>query len=214
MIGIIDYGMGNLRSVENAFHHLGYESKIIKSPKEVKEVDKIVLPGVGAFGDAIKALREKGLDKAIHEAVEEQKYFLGICLGMQLIFDISYEGGKFEGLKLLKGEILRFDTNPPAGVAYGGQGLKIPHMGWNSLIIKKTSPLFAGLEAEPYVYFDHAYYLATDADIVSAECVYGRTFQAAAESGGIYGLQFHPEKSGNVGLKILNNFGGLELEKS
>jgi len=207
MIGVIDYGMGNLRSVEKAFIYIGFDARIIKTPDEIKMSDKIVLPGVGAFGDAISVLKHEGLDTAIINAVNEGKHFLGICLGMQLMFQESSEGGSFEGLKLLPGRIKRFDED--GTVKYADEGLKIPHMGWNSLNIKKSMPLFANLSVEPYVYFDHAYYLETDADIVSANCFYGKDISVAAQSGRVFGLQFHPEKSGDVGLQILRNFGNL-----
>ncbi|MDR1559689.1 MAG: imidazole glycerol phosphate synthase subunit HisH [Clostridiales bacterium] len=163
MIGVIDYGMGNLRSVEKAFAYLGFDAGIVKTPSEIERCDKIVLPGVGAFGDAISALKLGGLDLAVKQAVSEGRMFLGICLGMQLIFDESTEGGLFEGLKLLPGRIVRLDED--RSVKYGGAELKIPHMGWNSLTVKKPAPLFEGLGGEPFVYFDHAYYLETDAEI-------------------------------------------------
>ncbi|MDR2649977.1 MAG: imidazole glycerol phosphate synthase subunit HisH [Clostridiales bacterium] len=207
MIGIIDYGMGNLRSVEKAFVYLGFDAGIIKTPDEIKQCEKIVLPGVGAFGDAIAILRRGGLDKAVKNAVSEGRLFLGICLGMQLMFDESSEGGRFEGLKLLSGRIVRLDEDP--SVKYGGTERKIPHMGWNSLDIKRPSPLFEGLGGDPFVYFDHAYYLETDSDIVSATCFYGKEINAAAQSGNVFGAQFHPEKSGAAGLKILENFAKL-----
>jgi len=204
MIGVIDYGMGNLRSVEKAFIHLGFDAGVIHTPYDVKQCDKIVLPGVGAFGDAMAALKRDGLDKAVVGAVKNGKYFLGLCLGMQLMFDESSEGGIFEGLKLLPGRITRLDEDKTIG--YGSAELKIPHMGWNSLIMKKPEPLFAGLGGEPYVYFDHAYCLETDEDIVSARCFYGKEIAVAAQRGHIFGLQFHPEKSGTIGLQILRNF--------
>ena len=204
MIGVIDYGMGNLRSVEKAFAYLGFGACIVKTPDEAARCERIVLPGVGAFGDAMSVLKQSGLDKAVMEAVSRGQYFLGICLGMQLLFEESTEGGLFDGLKLLPGRIVRLDED--ASVSFGGPELKIPHMGWNSLHIKKPAPLFAGLGSEPYVYFDHAYCLETDADIVSAGCYYGKEINAAVQSGRVFGLQFHPEKSGAVGLAILKNF--------
>ncbi|NLK98179.1 imidazole glycerol phosphate synthase subunit HisH [Defluviitalea saccharophila] len=200
-IAIIDYGMGNLRSVQKAFEFLGYEAWVTDNKEEIRQAEKIVLPGVGAFRDAIKTLKEKKLDEEMYRAVEEDKPFLGICLGMQLVFEKSYEYGEYEGLGLLKGNIVRLPNT-----------VKVPHMGWNSLKIEKRAPLFEGLPEEPYVYFVHSYYLETDAPIVSATTFYGKEIQVAAQSKNIYVTQFHPEKSGNIGLKILKNFGGLKNE--
>jgi glutamine amidotransferase len=201
MIGIIDYGMGNLRSVHKAFLHLGFEAEIIKFPEETAKCEKLVLPGVGAFGDAIKALKATGMDEAIKEAAKKGKPFIGICLGMQLAFEESFEGGRFEGLALMPGIITRLE---PLDKSY-----KIPHMGWNSLIIRKRDPLFTNLPQAPFMYFDHAYCLKTDSGIASADCEYGEVFQAAAQADNIFATQFHPEKSGEEGLKILDSFGRL-----
>lgn len=198
MIGIIDYGMGNLRSVQKAFEFLGYEAEIIDNRKDIKKADKIVLPGVGAFADAIETIRKKEFDKAIFEAVDEKKPFLGICLGMQMVFDVSYENGEYEGLGLIKGTVKRLPDT-----------VKIPHIGWNNLDIKMREPLFKGVGESPYVYFVHSYYLETDAPVVSATTFYGKEIQVAVQKNNIYALQFHPEKSGDIGLKILDNFGGL-----
>lgn len=198
MIGIIDYGMGNLRSVQKAFEFLGYEAEIIDNINAIKKADKIVLPGVGAFADAIKTIRKKEFDKAIFEAVDEKKPFLGICLGMQMVFDVSYENGEYEGLGLIKGAVKRLPDN-----------VKIPHIGWNNLDIKMREPLFEGIGESPYVYFVHSYHLETDAPVVSATTFYGKEIQVAVQKDNIFALQFHPEKSGDIGLKILNNFGGL-----
>lgn len=198
MIAIIDYGMGNLRSVQKAFEFLGFEAVISDDPKVIEEADKVVLPGVGAFCDAIKTIREKGIDKVIYKIVEQKKPFLGICLGMQMMFDKSYEYGEYEGLGLISGEIVRLPDT-----------VKIPQIGWNSLDIKMRSPLFEGLGDEPYVYFVHSYYLETTAPVVSATCFYGKEIQVAAQKDNIFALQFHPEKSGDTGLKILENFGRL-----
>lgn len=198
MIAIIDYGMGNLRSVQKAFEFLGYEAVITEKPEIIQKADKVILPGVGAFADAIKTIKEKQIDIEIKKAVEEKKPLLGICLGMQLLFEKSYEYGEHIGLGLLQGEIVKLPDT-----------VKIPHMGWNSLHILKEFPLFSGLPEEPYVYFVHSYYLQTKADIVSAATVYGNEIQVAAQKDNIFALQFHPEKSGTIGLKILKNFGGL-----
>ncbi len=198
MIAIIDYGMGNLRSVQKAFEYLGYNAVITDDIAEMERADKLVLPGVGAFGDAIQTIRDKGIDKVIYKAAEDKKPFLGICLGMQMIFDKSYEYGEFEGLGLIKGEIKLLPDN-----------VKKPHIGWNDLDIKMRSPLFEGLPEKPYVYFVHSYYLETDAPVVSATTYYGKDIQVAVQKDNIFALQFHPEKSGDVGLQILKNFGGV-----
>ena len=198
MIAIIDYGMGNLRSVQKAFEYLGYDARVTDDTAEMEAADKLVLPGVGAFGDAIKTIRDKGIDKVIYKAADEKKPFLGICLGMQMIFDKSYEYGEFEGLGLIRGEIKLLPDN-----------VKKPHIGWNNLNIKIRSPLFEGLPESPYVYFVHSYYLETDAPVVSATTFYGKEIQVAVQKDNICALQFHPEKSGDVGLQILRNFGGV-----
>lgn len=198
MIAIIDYGMGNLRSVQKAFEFVGYDAIVTDDIEKIRKADKIVLPGVGAFGDAIKTIREKHIDEEIYKAVDSKKPFLGICLGMQMVFDKSYEYGEHEGLGIIKGEIKLLPDN-----------VKRPHIGWNSLDIKMRSPLFEGLGDEPYVYFVHSYFLETDAPVVSATTFYGKEIQVAAQKDNVFALQFHPEKSGNTGLKILKNFGGL-----
>ncbi len=198
MIGIIDYGMGNLRSVQKAFEYLGFETFISDDPKQIVQADKVVLPGVGAFCDAIQTLRARKMDEAIFQVVKEEKPLLGICLGMQLMFEKSYENGSYTGLGLLPGEIVLLPETE-----------KIPHIGWNSLHIKQRSPLFDGLGEEPYVYFVHSYYLETKAPVVSATCFYGKEIAVAAQQNNIFALQFHPEKSGDVGLHILNQFGRI-----
>ncbi len=199
MIAIIDYGMGNLRSVQKAFEFIGHQAVITDDPDVILKADKVVLPGVGAFSDAIKTIKEKKLDKAIYEAVEIGKPFLGICLGMQLIFDKSYENGEFEGLGIIPGKVVRLPEN-----------VKIPHIGWNNLNIKMRNPLFEGLGESPYVYFVHSYYLETDAPVVSATTDYGKEIQVAVQKENVFALQFHPEKSGSMGLRILENFGRLK----
>lgn len=198
MIAIIDYGMGNLRSVQKAFEFLGFDAVVTDDPKIIESAQKVVLPGVGAFCEAIKTIREKGIDKVIHSIVEKGTPFLGICLGMQMLFDKSYENGEYDGLGIIPGRIVRLPETE-----------KIPHIGWNSLDIKLETPLFEGIGKEPYVYFVHSYYLETDAPVVSATCFYGREFQVAAQKGNVFALQFHPEKSGDTGLKILENFGRI-----
>ena len=200
MIGIIDYDAGNIRSVEKALAALHEEAVLSRDPKTLLAADKLILPGVGAFGDAMDNLKKYGLDEVIHEAVDRQIPLLGICLGLQLLFDRSEESPGVEGLGILKGEIVRFPEQP---------GLKIPHMGWNSLVIwHRMASLFAGIPGDPYVYFVHSYYLqAEDPSIVKASAVYGNTtIHASVEQGNVFACQFHPEKSSAVGLKILKNF--------
>ena len=198
MIAVIDYGMGNLRSVQKAFEYLGYKAVITQQPSEIQKADKVVLPGVGALRDAMQTIKQKGIDKVLYDVVEQKKPLLGICLGMQMFFEKSYEYGEHKGLGILQGEIVKLPEN-----------VKIPHMGWNSLNIKKKNPLFEGLSQEPYVYFVHSYHLNTEADIVSATTYYGKEIQVAAQKENVFALQFHPEKSGDVGLNILQNFGRL-----
>ncbi|MBQ4347663.1 MAG: imidazole glycerol phosphate synthase subunit HisH [Firmicutes bacterium] len=200
MIAIVDYGMGNLRSVQKAFEYLGFEATITRSEHVLQHADKILLPGVGAFEHAMRELKRHGLDERINYEVAKGKPLLGICLGMQLLFDVSYENGVHNGLGILPGEIVRI----PA------PRVKVPQVGWNSLKISKREPLFAGLPEEPYVYFVHSYYLQTKANVVSATTFYGDELAVAAQRDNVFALQFHPEKSGDIGLQILKNFGGLK----
>jgi len=197
MIGIIDYGAGNLNSVEKAFLYLGYDAKISNDTEFLKSCSKIVLPGVGSFGECMQLIRSKGFDSFIYDTVEADKPFLGICLGMQLLFDKSEEGGNFNGLGILKGKIVRLPES----------GLKIPQIGWNK--IHKTnseSRLLNGIDNE-YFYFVHSYYLeADDEGDVCAKCEYGKEISIACEKGNIFATQFHPEKSSDAGLKLLKNF--------
>lgn len=199
MIGIIDYGMGNLRSVQKAFQFIGREALIAKKPKDLEECDKIVLPGVGAFEDAMNTIKNLGFDEAVYRSIEQGKYFLGICLGMQMVFDKSYENGEFKGLGLIPGEVVRLPET-----------VKIPQIGWNNLNVKMREPLYNGLEESPYVYFVHSYYLETQAPVVSATTFYGKEIQVAVQKDNIFALQFHPEKSGDTGLRILKNFAALK----
>jgi len=194
-IGIIDYGMGNLKSVSNALDFLGAPNFISNDSKELEKADKLILPGVGAFKDAIDLIRDKSFDVLLEDAKKANKPILGICLGMQLMFDSSSEFGNHSGLSLIKGDIVKFDID-----------LKVPHMGWNKLNILKESPLFKGLPEDSYVYFVHSFHLETEEDVVSATSNYGKEIQVAAQEGNVFALQFHPEKSGDVGLKILSNF--------
>jgi len=195
VIGIIDYGMGNLKSVSNALDFLGAKHFISDDYEMLLTADKLILPGVGAFKDAIELIRDKKFDELLALAKEQEKPILGICLGMQLLFDTSTEFGLHQGLGLLHGDIILMDVE-----------LKVPHMGWNRLDIIKEAPLFVGLPENSYVYFVHSYHLETTEDIVSATTYYGKDIQIAAQQGNVFGLQFHPEKSGDVGLKILKNF--------
>lgn len=201
MIAIIDYNAGNLKSVEKALTFLGQESVITRDFKEIEKADKVILPGVGAFGDAMAQLRHFELDKVIHEVTAKNTPFLGICLGLQLLFEGSEENSGVEGLHILEGEILRI---PDA------EGLKIPQIGWNSLNLLNDGKLFAGLEENPYVYFVHSYYLkAKDESIVKATTEYSTTIHASVEKDNIFACQFHPEKSGTTGLSILQRFADL-----
>ena len=198
MIVIIDYGMGNLRSVEKAFQFLGFDAKVSGDITFLERADKIVLPGVGAFAEAIATLKNKKFDKLIREETDKGKPLLGICLGMQMIFDVSFENGEYEGLGLIPGAVKKLSNN-----------VKIPHIGWNDLKIYKNEPLFKNIGENAYVYFVHSYYLETEAPVVSATTFYGKEIQVAVQKDNIFATQFHPEKSGDVGLKILKNFGEL-----
>ena len=195
MIAIIDYGFGNLRSVQKALESLGADARITDRVQDISDADHVVLPGVGAFRDAIARLRETGLDQAVIRSAASGKPLLGICLGMQLMYEASEENGRWEGLGLLRGAITRLT---------GGEGLKIPHMGWNRLETRDC-PLFAAGE-NPFVYFVHSYCAADIGEDTAASCEYGQTFTAAACRGNVLATQFHPEKSGNAGLRMLQGF--------
>lgn len=201
MIAIIDYDAGNLKSVEKALVSLGQEVTVSRDAGEILAADKVILPGVGSFGDAMNNLDHFGLVDTIKKVADSGKPFLGICLGLQLLFERSDETPGAEGLSILRGEILRI---PPQ------EGLKIPHMGWNSLNIKPGAKLFSGIQNEAYVYFVHSYYLqAADEQIVAASTEYSTHIHASVECGNVFACQFHPEKSSEVGLKILRNFAAL-----
>ena len=198
MIAMIDYDAGNIKSVEKALQKLGADVVITKDPQLILNADKVILPGVGAFGEAMNNLKKYGLDEVIHQVVEKGKPFLGICLGLQLLFERSDESPEATGLGILKGEILRI---PDA------EGLKIPHMGWNSLHLQNSGRLFKGLKENDYVYFVHSYYLkAEDEEIVKATTNYSVDIHASVEKDNVFACQFHPEKSSDVGLQILKNF--------
>ncbi|MBP5342432.1 imidazole glycerol phosphate synthase subunit HisH [bacterium] len=202
MIAIIDYGVGNLFSLKSSLDYIGVESIITNDKSEILKADKIILPGVGAFRDAIKKLADLGLDIVIKEEANKNKPILGICLGMQLLFDVSYEFGIYKGLSLIPGEIkpLKDVTN----------SLKIPHMGWNKLIFNKNSSLFKYIKDGDYVYFVHSFYGKTNSEFVSSYTEYGTPLTASCEYKNVYGTQFHPEKSGDAGLNILKAFSELE----
>jgi len=201
MTAIIDYDAGNIKSVEKALKYLGEDVVITRDRDVILSADRVILPGVGAFGDAMEKLHQYGLVEVIHQVVERGIPLLGICLGLQLLFESSEESEGVVGLGILKGKIVRIPEQ---------QGLKIPHMGWNSLDITPGTRLFDGLNQKSYVYFVHSYYLkAEDEDIVAASTEYSTHIHAAVESGNVCACQFHPEKSSEVGLKILENFGGL-----
>ena len=198
MIAIIDYDAGNIKSVEKALQLLGQEVVITRDKDIILSADKVILPGVGAFGDAMGKIRQYGLESVIHEVVEKNTPFLGICLGLQLMFERSDETPGVKGLGILKGEILRIPDCP---------GLKIPHMGWNSLKFPNKGRLFQGIEEDSYVYFVHSYYLkAEDENIVTATTDYSTCIHASVEQGNVFACQFHPEKSSDTGLQILKNF--------
>ena len=202
MIAIIDYDAGNLKSVEKALLALGEDVLVTSDREKLLAADKVILPGVGNFGDAMEKLKSYGLVSVIHELAEMGKPFLGICLGLQLLFERSDEAPGVEGLGILKGEIVRIPD---------GEDLKVPHIGWNSLHLQNDGRLFRNLPEEPYVYFVHSYYLkAEEPEIVKATTEYGVTIDASVEQGNVFACQFHPEKSSRVGLKILENFAKLE----
>ena len=198
MTAIIDYDAGNLKSVEKALQALGEETVITRDRDEILSADRVILPGVGAFGDAMEKLHQYGLVEIIRQVVQNGTPFLGICLGLQLLFEESEESQGVPGLGILKGKIRRIPNTP---------GLKIPHMGWNSLTLRPETRLFSGLGEDPYVYFVHSYYLeAADPEIVAASADYGVVIHAAVETGNVFACQFHPEKSSDTGLQILKNF--------
>lgn len=198
MIAVIDYDAGNIKSVEKALLFLGQEAIVTGDSKEILAADKVILPGVGAFGDAMVTIRSRGLDHVIRQVVENGTPFLGICLGLQLLFERSDEAPGVEGLGILGGEILRIPDQ---------EGMKIPHMGWNSLHLENNGRLFRDIEENAYVYFVHSYYLkAKDESIVKASAEYGIHIHASVEKGNVFACQFHPEKSSDVGLHILKNF--------
>lgn len=201
MIAIIDYGAGNIQSVNKAFKHIGCDAVITRDKDIILKSDGAILPGVGSFGDTMNTMNSFGIKDTVIEFTKSNKPFLGICLGLQLLFPSSEESPEAKGLGIFDGTITKIPSN---------EGLKIPHIGWNSLDIKKSEGLFKGIDKNPYVYFVHSYFLnAADKNIVSAQTEYGITIDAAVEKDNIFATQFHPEKSGETGLKILKNFADI-----
>ena len=205
MVAIIDYGVGNLFSLRSSFAAIGEEARVTSDPEVIRAADRVILPGVGAFGDAADKLRETGLDRVVQEQAAAGKPLLGICLGMQLLFERSYEYGEHRGLGLLKGEIRPIAERIP-------EGLKIPQMGWNALKIVRKSPLLRYTREGEYVYFVHSYSAVNCGDSLLATAEYGADLTACVGKGNVFGCQFHPEKSGDVGLRILKAFCETEAD--
>lgn len=198
MISIIDYGMGNLRSVQKGFEKVGHQATITSDPEQVLAADKVVLPGVGAFEDAIAELRQRKLDGPILKAIDSGKPFLGICLGLQLLFESSYENGQHKGLGVLPGEVVRFELP---------EEYSIPHMGWNQLQIRRPAPILEGIPDGTHFYFVHSYYVVPrDPKVIAVEAEYGKPFCAMVWRDNLFATQFHPEKSQAWGLRMLKNF--------
>ena len=201
MIAIIDYGMGNLRSVQKGFEKVGHQAVVTSDPARVAAAEKVVLPGVGAFEDAIAELRRLGLVKPVLDAIHSGKPFLGICLGLQLLFDVGCENGRHKGLGVLRGEVVRFQLP---------KGYTVPHMGWNQLAIRRQAPILRGLNEGTYAYFVHSYYVVpADRNLIATETDYGGPFCSMIWRDNVFATQFHPEKSQSDGLKILRNFAEL-----
>jgi glutamine amidotransferase len=201
MLAIIDYQMGNLRSVQKALEHVGHAAAVTSDPSILAKADKIILPGVGAFADAIAELRRRQLVEPIKDAIAAGKPFLGVCLGLQLLFDVSFEDGVHQGLGVLAGEVRRFEVPPE---------LKVPHMGWNQVRLRQRPPIFAGVADESHFYFVHSYYVVPqDPSVVAGEALYPEPFCAVAWRDNLFATQFHPEKSQQAGLRVLKNFAEL-----
>lgn len=198
MISIVDYGMGNLRSVQKACERVGVEARVCTQAAELTNCEKMILPGVGAFRDAISELRRQEMVEPILAHIAADKPFLGICLGLQLLFDVSYEDGTWEGLGVIPGEVVRFAEQP---------GLKVPHMGWNQIAVAQETPLLAGLPRDAWFYFVHSYYVVPrDESVIAARTDYGVPFTSIIRRGNLFATQFHPEKSQSLGLQLLRNF--------
>ena len=212
MIGIIDYGAGNLRSVQNAFDYLGAKTQIVREAENLTKFDRILLPGVGAFGEAMSKIRALNLDVALREFIASGKPFLGICLGMQLLFEKSYEFGETAGLGVINGEVVKFDTSKFTDTNLSPQNstftpkIKIPHVGWNGLEFAKQTKINANLNDEIYLYFVHSYHVLCDDSVVLGRTNYGYKFVSAVAKDNVFGFQGHPEKSHENGLKIIKNF--------
>ena len=212
MIGIIDYGAGNLRSVQNAFDYLGAKTQIVREAENLTKFDRILLPGVGAFGEAMSKIRALNLDVALREFIASGKPFLGICLGMQLLFEKSYEFGETAGLGVINGEVVKFDTSKFTDTNLSPQNstftpkIKIPHVGWNGLEFAKQTKINANLNDEIYLYFVHSYHVLCDDSVVLGRTNYGYEFVSAVAKDNVFGFQAHPEKSHENGLKIIKNF--------
>ncbi len=205
MIAVIDYGVGNLFSLCSSLDMIGAESVVTSSPDVIRSADKLILPGVGAFRDAAEKLAASGLREVVIEEARRGKPILGICLGMQMLFEKSYEYGEYEGLGLIRGEVVGMDGTIP-------EGLKIPHIGWNSLCVKSSHPIFKYIKDGDFVYFVHSYYATGCDDSLLATTDYGKEITAAVARGNVTGTQFHPEKSGEVGLSILRAFSEWQVQ--
>ena len=203
MIAVIDYDIGNLRSVQKAIQRVGGDARLITSPEELARADKVVLPGVAAFGDAIEELRGLGLVEPLKKAIAEGMPYLGFCLGLQMLFEVSHEDGRHEGLGVFPGEVVRFEFDRASAT----QRLSVPHMGWNQLHIKQTCPMLEGIDEGAYVYFAHSYHVVpADEAIAATTTDYGLEFVSSVWRENVFATQFHPEKSQAVGLKLLENF--------
>ena len=213
MIAIIDYGVGNLYSLSSSLKYIGLEAVVTNKADDLKKADKIILPGVGAFEDAIKKLKDSGLVSTIEEEVAKGKYMLGICLGMQLLFEKSFEYGQHSGLGFIKGEVASIEEDLPWHMDNGARyKLKVPHIGWNRLNIKRDDPLFNYIEDGEHVYYVHSYYARGCQEYILASSIYDIEITGVVRNKNIYGTQFHPEKSGKTGLNILRAFGELEAK--
>lgn len=207
MIAIIDYGMGNLRSVQKGFERVGCEALVTSDPRQVLQAERVVLPGVGAFRDCIRNLEQGGFVEPILKVIAEGRPFLGICLGLQLLFSESEEFGLHQGLGVIPGRVVRF----PEGMTAAGEKLPVPHMGWNQISLQGDSPLFSGIADQSNVYFVHSYYVKPDdQSVVAATCSYGLEFCAAIRKDNLVATQFHPEKSQAIGLQMLKNFAEMK----